>query len=102
MAESADVLGHSGQQVILPDLNAGCSMADMAEIGQVESCWEQLSALGLIQTSGAEPTMAPLTYMNSSAAIKAFCGERGGLVCTSSNAPGAFRWAWQKANKVLF
>jgi hypothetical protein len=73
MAESADVLGRDGQQVILPDLNAGCSMADMAEISQVEHCWEVLERMGL-----AEQTV-PITYMNSTAAIKAFCGERGGL-----------------------
>ena len=73
MAESADILGHDGQQVILPDLNAGCSMADMAEISQVEACWETLERLGV-----AADTI-PLTYMNSTAAIKAFCGERGGV-----------------------
>src|SRR4051812_8626859 len=84
MAESADILGREGQQVILPDLNAGCSMADMAEISQVEACWEALERIGL--TAGT----IPLTYMNSTAAIKAFCGERGGLVCTSSNARSAF------------
>ncbi len=100
MAESADVLAHPGQQVILPDLNAGCSMADMAEIGQVESCWDQLVALGLTDEEGRGIT--PLTYMNSSAAIKAFCGERGGLVCTSSNAPAAFRWAFERNEKILF
>ena len=94
MAESADVLAQDGQQVILPDLNAGCSMADMAEIGQVESCWEQLVDLGLTDERGNGIT--PLTYMNSTAAIKAFCGERGGLVCTSSNAAGAFRWAFSR------
>ncbi|HLJ77303.1 MAG TPA: quinolinate synthase NadA [Acidobacteriaceae bacterium] len=97
MAESADVLGHDGQQVILPDLNAGCSMADMAEIGQVEECWETLLESGV---GGDE--ILPLTYMNSSAAIKAFCGERGGLVCTSSNARGAFEWAFRRAKKILF
>ena len=100
MAESADVLGRDGQQVILPDLNAGCSMADMAEIGQVESCWEQLVAMGLTDDAGHGIT--PLTYMNSSAAIKAFCGERGGLVCTSSNAPAAFKWAFERNEKILF
>ncbi|MBZ5525983.1 MAG: quinolinate synthase NadA [Acidobacteriia bacterium] len=100
MAESADILAHEGQQVILPDLNAGCSMADMAEIGQVESCWDQLVQLGLTDAGGHGIT--PLTYMNSTAAIKAFCGERGGLVCTSSNAGGAFRWAFQKNEKILF
>jgi quinolinate synthase len=96
MAESADILGHPGQQVILPDLNAGCSMADMAEISQVEACWETLEALGL-----ADETV-PLTYMNSTAAIKAFCGERGGLVCTSSNARAAFEWAFQRGKRILF
>jgi quinolinate synthase len=100
MAESADVLAHAGQQVILPDLNAGCSMADMAEIGQVESCWEQLVSLGLTDEMGRGIT--PLTYMNSTAAIKAFCGERGGLVCTSSNAPAAFKWAFERNEKILF
>src|SRR5262245_28641138 len=100
MAESADVLAHDGQQVILPDLNAGCSMADMAEIGQVESCWDQLVEIGLTDESGQGIT--PLTYMNSTAAIKAFCGERGGLVCTSSNAASAFRWAFQRNQRILF
>jgi len=90
MAESADVLAREGQQVILPDLNAGCSMADMAEISQVEASWEAIERLGL-----AADTI-PLTYMNSTAAIKAFCGERGGLVCTSSNARGAFEWAYAR------
>jgi quinolinate synthase len=75
-------------------------MADMAEIGQVESCWEQLVAMGLTSDEGRGIT--PLTYMNSSAAIKAFCGERGGLVCTSSNAPAAFRWAFERNEKILF
>jgi len=96
MAESADILAHPGQKVILPDLNAGCSMADMAEISQVEACWETLEALGL-----AEETV-PLTYMNSTAAIKAFCGERDGLVCTSSNARAAFEWAFARGKRILF
>jgi quinolinate synthase len=96
MAESADVLGRAGQQVILPDLNAGCSMADMAEISQVEACWEALEDLGLAGD------IIPLTYMNSTAAIKAFCGERGGLVCTSSNARAAFEWAFARAKRILF
>lgn len=97
MAESADILGRDGQQVILPDLHAGCSMADMAEIGQVETCWETLLRSGI-----AAGDILPLTYMNSSAAIKAFCGERGGLVCTSSNARAAFDWAFARAKKILF
>ena len=96
MAESADVLGRDGQKVILPDLNAGCSMADMAEISQVEACWEALDRMKL--TEG----LIPLTYMNSTAAIKAFCGERGGLVCTSSNARAAFEWAFARGKRILF
>ena len=96
MAESADVLGTDGQQVILPDLNAGCSMADMAEISQVEACWEVLEGLGLADEC------IPLTYMNSTAAIKAFCGEHGGLVCTSSNARAAFEWAFARGKRILF
>ena len=98
MAETADVLGRPWQQVILPDLNAGCSMADMAEIGQVEDCWDSLVRAGLTASGG----LIPLTYMNSAAAIKAFCGERGGLVCTSSNAKGAFEWAFARGEKILF
>jgi quinolinate synthase len=97
MAESADVLGHDGQQVILPDLNAGCSMADMAEISQVEACWEALARF-----LGLADEFMPLTYMNSAAAIKAFCGERGGLVCTSSNARAAFEWAFARGKRILF
>jgi quinolinate synthase len=97
MAESADVLGRPDQQVILPDLNAGCSMADMAEIGQVEDCWDALMDSGLTPED-----ILPITYMNSTAAIKAFCGERGGLVCTSSNANKAFQWAFARAGKILF
>ena len=96
MAESADVLGRAGQQVILPDLNAGCSMADMAEISQVEDCWEALERCAL-----ADETV-PITYMNSTAAIKAFCGEHGGLVCTSSNAGKAFAWAFARGKRILF
>ncbi len=100
MAETADVLGQPWQQVILPDLNAGCSMADMAEIGQVEDCWDSLERAGL--TAEGAGGLIPLTYMNSAANIKAFCGERGGLVCTSSNAQGAFEWAFARAGKILF
>jgi quinolinate synthase len=96
MAESADVLGRDGQQVILPDLNAGCSMADMAEISQVEACWEALERLGLTSD------LIPLTYMNSAASIKAFCGEHGGLVCSSSNAANAFDWAFARGRRILF
>ncbi len=98
MAESADILARDHQQVILPDLNAGCSMADMAGIDQVEDCWDALTAQGIARGG----KLIPLTYMNSSAAIKAFCGERGGLVCTSSNARGAFEWAFARGEKILF
>jgi quinolinate synthase len=100
MAESADVLARPSQSVILPDLNAGCSMADMAEIGQVEDAWEQFIALGLTDDAGNGIT--PITYMNSTAAIKAFCGERGGLVCTSSNAKSAFSWGFARNAKIFF
>ena len=82
MAESADVLGAPHQQVILPDLAAGCSMADMAAIDQLEICWDELRALGAT-------SVVPVTYINSAAAIKGFCGEHGGIVCTSSNARDA-------------
>jgi quinolinate synthase len=96
MAESADILAENGQQVILPDLNAGCSMADMAEISQVEDCWDALEWAGL-----ADETI-PVTYINSTAAIKAFCGEHGGLVCTSSSARKALEWGFARGKRVLF
>ncbi|HLV57706.1 MAG TPA: quinolinate synthase NadA [Natronosporangium sp.] len=96
MAESADILTADHQQVVLPDLAAGCSMADMAALSQVEAAWEHLAALGL-----ADRTV-PVTYMNSSAAIKAFVGRRGGLVCTSSNAKRVLEWAYERGEKVLF
>ena len=96
MAESADILRAEHQQVILPDLNAGCSMADMAEFSQVQDCWEQLQELSLAEQ------YLPITYMNSTAAIKAFCGREGGLVCTSSNSPAAFRWGLARRPKVFF
>jgi quinolinate synthase len=95
MAESADVLSAPHQQVILPDLAAGCSMADMAEIDQLETCWEELAMSG---TDG----VVPVTYINSSAAIKAFVGERGGIVCTSTNCPATLRWAFERGERVLF
>ena len=96
MAESADILTSDSQKVILPDLAAGCSMADMANSEQVAQCWDALTAAGV-----AEKTI-PVTYMNSSAAIKAFTGEHGGTVCTSSNAKTAMAWALEKGEKVLF
>jgi quinolinate synthase len=95
MAESADILRREHQAVILPDLNAGCSMADMADIGQVEACWSELCSLGDLK-------VIPVTYMNSTAAIKSFTGERGGSVCTSSNAAAVMRWAFERGEKVLF
>src|SRR5258705_5503031 len=95
MAESADILRRSHQSVILPDLNAGCSMADMADIGQVEVCWEELSRLGDLK-------LVPVTYMNSTAAIKSFTGEHGGSVCTSSNAAPVMRLAFERGEGVLF
>jgi quinolinate synthase len=95
MAESADILSAPHQQVILPDLNAGCTMADMAEIGQVEECWEEV-----VGRLGEE--FLPVTYMNSSAALKAFVGRHGGSVCTSSNAEAVLRWAFGKKHRVLF
>jgi len=97
MAESADVLSAPHQQVILPDLAAGCSMADMAAPDQLEMCWTDLEQM-LGTTSG----IVPVTYINSSAAIKAFVGERGGLVCTSSNAAATLKWAWERGDKILF
>ena len=96
MAESADILTAPNQKVILPDLAAGCSMADMATAAQVNNCWQVLSKLGV-----AGKTI-PITYMNSSAAIKAFTGENNGAVCTSSNAARAMKWAFEKGEKVLF
>jgi len=96
MAESADILTTANQKVILPDLAAGCSMADMATATQVDTAWQVLTKLGV-----AGKTI-PITYMNSSAAIKAFTGKNNGAVCTSSNAARAMRWAFEKGEKVLF
>lgn len=96
MAESADILTSDRQKVILPDLAAGCSMADMATAAQVDECWKVLESLGI-----ASQTI-PVTYMNSSAAIKSFTGEHGGTVCTSSNAKAAMSWAFTQGQKILF
>jgi quinolinate synthase len=108
MAESADVLSAPHQQVILPDLAAGCSMADMADPEQLEMCWSDLEQMGILAPvaeavgeTGKAPVI-PVTYINSSAAIKAFCGERGGVVCTSSNAAATLKWAWARGERVLF
>lgn len=95
MAESADVLSAPHQQVILPDLAAGCSMADMAAAEQLEVCWRELQAAGVTD-------VVPVTYINSAASIKAFCGERRGVVCTSGNAEPTLRWAWARGRRILF
>ena len=96
MAESADILTSPNQKVVLPDLSAGCSMADMATASQVNDCWQVLDKLGV-----AAKTI-PITYMNSSAAIKAFTGKNNGAVCTSSNAARAMKWAFENGEKILF
>lgn len=96
MAESADILTSPQQKVILPDLAAGCSMADMATASQVQECWSQFQRIGV-----ATETI-PVTYMNSSAAIKSFTGENGGTICTSSNAQKSMEWALSKGKKILF
>ncbi|MFN0110643.1 MAG: quinolinate synthase NadA [Blastocatellia bacterium] len=95
MAESADILSANHQQVILPDMAAGCSMADMAKLDQVEEAWEQLQQLGITD-------VMPITYMNSAANIKAFCGRHDGVVCTSSNATPLFKWAFAQREKLFF
>jgi quinolinate synthase len=95
MAESADVLCSPAQQVILPDLAAGCSMADMAAPDQLENCWEELTQMGIAG-------VVPVTYINSAASIKSFVGERGGTVCTSSNAMATLKWAFARGEKILF
>ena len=96
MAESADILTSPQQKVILPDLAAGCSMADMATASQVQECWKELEKIGVAETT------IPVTYMNSSAAIKSFTGEHGGTICTSSNAQKTMEWALSKGSKILF
>ena len=95
MAESADILSASYQKVLLPDLSAGCSMADMADIDQVEECWEDLNEI-------CTDRIIPLTYMNSEANLKAFCGRNGGAVCTSTNARAVIEWAFEQGDRLLF
>ncbi len=97
MAETADILSRSNQTVILPDMAAGCSMADMAAIEQVDQCWE---ALG--QVIPVEEAVIPAVYVNSAAVLKAFCGEHGGITCTSSNAKTVIEWCWARREKILF
>jgi quinolinate synthase len=96
MAESADILAMPHQKIILPDLAAGCSMADMAPADQLEICWSELAQMGVA------PRVVPITYINSAASIKALVGENGGTVCTSSNAAATLKWGWQQKEKILF
>lgn len=103
MAETADILSGEHQSVILPNLAAGCSMADMADIDSVTQCWNELTELyGTEPDAEGRAPVIPVTYMNSSAALKAFCGERGGIVCTSSNAKTVLEWAFERGQRVLF
>ncbi len=95
MAESADILSQPHQKVVLPNMSAGCSMADMADPEDVYACWDELRAAGITD-------VVPVTYMNSAAALKAFCGRNGGIVCTSSNAPKVYDWSFERGSKVLF
>ena len=97
MAETADILSRSNQTVILPDLAAGCSMADMAAIEQVDQCWEELG-----RVLSVEEDVMPAVYVNSAAVLKAFCGEHGGITCTSSNAKAVMEWCWARREKILF
>ncbi|WAH96644.1 quinolinate synthase NadA [Arthrobacter sp. MMS18-M83] len=103
MAETADILSSENQAVVLPNLAAGCSMADMADEDSVEECWEQLEEIfGTAPDSEGRAPVIPVTYMNSSAALKAFCGRNGGIVCTSSNAKTVLEWAFERGQRVLF
>jgi quinolinate synthase len=97
MAETADILSQAHQKVILPNPTAGCSMADMANIAEVEECWQTLTEM-----LGEDAGLIPVTYVNSAANLKAFCGRNGGVVCTSSNAPAVVRWAFDRGKRVLF
>jgi quinolinate synthase len=96
MAESADVLAKPHQRIILPDLAAGCSMADMAAPDQLETCWAELEQMGMASRT------VPVTYINSAASIKSFVGEQGGTICTSSNAAASLKWGWERKEKILF
>jgi quinolinate synthase len=113
MAESADILSAPHQKVVLPDLAAGCSMSDMAAGDQLEMCWRELGEMGVAvhseddpgngdpKNDGGRTGLVPVTYINSSADIKAFCGEHGGIVCTSTNAAAVMTWAWQRGEKLI-
>ncbi len=96
MAEAADILSGAHQKVVLPNMAAGCSMADMADPDDVYACWDELEQAGVAEG------VVPVTYMNSAASLKAFCGQHGGIVCTSSNAPAVLKWAFERGQKVLF
>jgi len=98
MAEVADILSKPSQMAILPDLAAGCSMADMASLAKVERCWRELAEV----LDKPDEVITPVTYINSAADLKAFCGEHGGIVCTSTNAPVILDWAFSRREKVLF
>ena len=103
MAESADILCAPHQKVVLPDLAAGCSMADMAAGDQLDICWRELKEMGVAvdPVDGGKAGVIPVTYINSSADIKAFCGEHGGIVCTSTNAAAVMKWAWDHGEKLV-
>jgi len=106
MAESADILSQPHQKVVLPNMSAGCSMADMADPDDVYACWDELQAVfgnGKWEMgNGEDARVIPVTYMNSAASLKAFCGKNGGIVCTSSNAPKVYDWAFERGSKLLF
>ncbi len=102
MAESADILSAAHQHVVLPNPAAGCSMADMANAAEVDECWDALADVFAGEDNGEKQAVVPVTYMNSAADLKAFCGRNGGIVCTSSNAPSVLRWAFAHGRRVLF
>ncbi|MGH8441393.1 MAG: quinolinate synthase NadA, partial [Nevskiaceae bacterium] len=97
MAEVADIVTRGRRTVVLPDLAAGCQMADMANLVKVRKCWEELGTV-----LNPDELVTPVTYINSAANLKAFCGEHGGIVCTSTNAPGVLKWSFEQREKVLF
>ena len=100
MAETAEILSSSKQKVILPNMAAGCSMADMASTDEVNRCWNELSEI--FEISSTKQPVIPVTYMNSTASIKSLCGKNNGIVCTSSNAKQAFDWAFEQGERILF
>ena len=100
MAETAEILSSEKQKVILPNMAAGCSMADMAATEDVKRCWNELS--NIFESKNDKQPIIPVTYMNSTASIKSLCGENNGIVCTSSNAKQAFDWAYERGERILF